>query len=139
MSFFSRKTRLATGGRSPRRTFRPHLEKLEDRTVPAIVTGDFGFALGFDSNLGENGRAVATDGAYVYVTGYFGGTVDFDPGAGVANLSVYGSADAMVAKYSSTTGALVWAGQFARGSVTSGEAIAVDRSEERRVGKECRL
>lgn len=48
----------------------------------------------------------------VYVTGIFSGTVDFDPSAGVYNLtSVGGSFDTYVAKYTSA-GALIWAVSF---------------------------
>ncbi|MDB5123994.1 MAG: type sorting protein [Mucilaginibacter sp.] len=45
----------------------------------------------------------------IYITGFYNGTVDFDPSAGVYNLtSVGGSIDTYVAKYTSA-GALVWA------------------------------
>ncbi|MEX2173577.1 MAG: SBBP repeat-containing protein [Pirellulaceae bacterium] len=124
----SKKNRSALTSRRRLASRRPRLEMLEDRSLLAILTGDFGFALGFDSNAGENGTAVATDSDYLYVTGYLGGSADLDPGDGDARLSVAGSADALVAKYSATTGALIWARQFANGSDTRGTGIAVDGS-----------
>jgi hypothetical protein len=47
----------------------------------------------------------------VYLAGSFGMTVDFDPGAGVANLTSAGVGDLFVAKYSAA-GALTWVRQI---------------------------
>lgn len=44
----------------------------------------------------------------VYVTGFFGGTVDFDPGSGVYNLSATSSAERFFAKYD-LSGNFIWA------------------------------
>lgn len=44
----------------------------------------------------------------IYVTGYYEGTVDFDPSAGVHNLTSSGGYDCYIAKYS-PAGALIWA------------------------------
>ena len=44
----------------------------------------------------------------IYITGYFSGTVDFDPSAGVTNLTSAGGYDVYVAKYT-PAGALIWA------------------------------
>ncbi|HRI59545.1 MAG TPA: hypothetical protein PK228_07470, partial [Saprospiraceae bacterium] len=43
---------------------------------------------------------IAVDGSgSVHITGYFYGTVDFDPGVGIVNLSSAGSTDMFLAKY----------------------------------------
>jgi len=60
----------------------------------------------------------------VYLTGWFRDTVDFDPGVGVFNLSVFGSA-AFVLKLDSS-GNFKWAKSFA-GSAGSGRSLFVDQ------------
>jgi hypothetical protein len=57
------------------------------------------------------GGGLSIDADSLYFTGSFGGTIDFDPGPGTANLTSVGS-DVAVAKYSKTDGSLVWAKQF---------------------------
>jgi hypothetical protein len=57
----------------------------------------------------ESILAVKTDASgNQYVSGYFTGTVDFDPNAGVTNLVSAGSYDIFICKYD-PQGALVWA------------------------------
>jgi hypothetical protein len=93
-----------------------------------IVTGDFGWAVGAGSAGGDEGRAVATDAAgNVYVTGYFSGTVDFDPSAADAALTAAGGQDVFVAKYTAA-GALVWVRQLGGQFSTAATGIAVDSS-----------
>jgi len=56
--------------------------------------------------------AVATDGSgNIYSTGYFSGTIDFDPGPGITNLTSRGSNDLYLAKHDSA-GRLIWAKSF---------------------------
>jgi hypothetical protein len=65
------------------------------------------FSLG-GANL-DQGLAVTTDqNDNVLITGYFIGTVDFDPSASTANLSSMGAEDVFVAKYDSN-GNYLWA------------------------------
>ena len=62
---------------------------------------------------------------YIYTTGYFGNTSDFDPGPGVFNLVSTGSADAFVLKLDSN-GNFVWAKQLGGASIINGTGISSD-------------
>lgn len=73
---------------------------------------------------GGSGIGVATDSeGNVYVTGGFGGTVDFDPGAGVFNMNV-ANGKSFVTKLD-RDGAFVWAKQMA-GSAGAPTDIKID-------------
>ncbi|MFZ5971787.1 MAG: T9SS type A sorting domain-containing protein [Bacteroidota bacterium] len=61
----------------------------------------------------------------VYVTGYFGGVVDFDPGTGTTLLTSAGQRDIFVAKYSNA-GALIWARRIGSTASETGSGIYVD-------------
>ncbi|HTF04271.1 MAG TPA: T9SS type A sorting domain-containing protein [Bacteroidia bacterium] len=62
----------------------------------------------------------------VYITGKFSGpNVDFDPGAGVANLSSNGGTDIFVAKYDAA-GQYQWAFNIGSASDDAGNSIALD-------------
>lgn len=64
------------------------------------------------STATDEGSNVCTDNfGNVYTSGSFIGTVDFDPGPGVVNLTSVGSGDKFVAKYNSA-GDLIWVKQF---------------------------
>ena len=57
----------------------------------------------------QTSSVVKTDDAgNVFIFGYFNGTMDMDPGAGVYNLVSAGSDDIFCGKYNAS-GALVWA------------------------------
>jgi len=74
----------------------------------------------------ENGNSIAVDGSgNVYITGSFQGTVDFDPGVGVANLTSVALTDIFFAKYNSS-GIYQWAKDIGSTSSDVGNAIAVD-------------
>ena len=75
--------------------------------------GWLNFDLGLSITVDTNG--------FVYSTGLFQGTADFDPGVGVFNLTASGL-DGFVVKMDASTGSLVWAKQFPFES----SAIAVD-------------
>jgi hypothetical protein len=76
----------------------------------------------------DEGRGIKVDASgNVYITGYFKGTADFDPGAGTTNLTSAGEADVFFAKYD-TNGALVWAKNVGGTGVDRGYAITLDAS-----------
>ncbi len=86
-------------------------------------------ALGEFGSGGGQGNDLALDAAgNVYVTGSFGGRVDFDPGQGTYNLSVpnfIGYGDAFVLKLNAG-GNFVWAGRMGGDNHDTGNGIAVD-------------
>lgn len=76
----------------------------------------------------DAGFGVAVDGSgNVYVTGSFGGTVDFDPGVGVTNLTSNGGLDIFILKLDAS-GNFVWANAIGGTAADEGLSIAVDGS-----------
>ncbi|HKR07092.1 MAG TPA: SBBP repeat-containing protein, partial [Bacteroidia bacterium] len=72
------------------------------------------------------GKSIAVDGSgNVYTTGYFSGTADFDPGAGVFNLTSFGGNDIFISKLD-LSGNFVWAKQLGGIGDDVGNSIAVD-------------
>jgi hypothetical protein len=63
----------------------------------------------------------------IYVTGYYSGTSDFDPGAGTTNLTSAGTEDGFFAKYA-TDGSLIWAKSIGSTSIDEGISIVCDAS-----------
>ncbi|MCH8330930.1 MAG: SBBP repeat-containing protein, partial [Bacteroidetes bacterium] len=66
----------------------------------------------------------------IYITGSFMGTVDFDPGPGIVNLTASGDIDIFIQKLDSS-GNFIWARQMGGGihSENQGRSITVDASE----------
>lgn len=93
------------------------------------ASGNFVWAKAMSGVSSEAGQALTLDATgNIYLTGYFNSTVDFDPNAGVANLSNSTGADIFVAKYDNN-GNYIWAKQLGGSSSNSyGYAIAVDVS-----------
>lgn len=74
------------------------------------------------------GFSLATDASgNVYTTGYFNGTVDFDPGSGTNNLTSASKNDIFILKLSSS-GSFVWAKALAGADFDQGRTIAADPS-----------
>lgn len=76
----------------------------------------------------DNGLSVTTDASgNVYTTGYFQGTGDFDPGAGISNLTSVGGTDIFISKLNSA-GSLIWVKQIGGPVFDMGRCIKVDAS-----------
>ncbi|MGE0588003.1 MAG: IPT/TIG domain-containing protein [Cyclobacteriaceae bacterium] len=93
-------------------------------------TGNFVWARRIGSASSEDADDIATDASdNVLITGSFSGTLDFDPGAGVANLTSVGGSDAFVLKLNSA-GNYVWANSVGGSTSDSGTSITTDASED---------
>ena len=62
----------------------------------------------------------------IYTTGYFAGTVDFDPGVGVFNLTAIGNGDIFISKLD-TSGNFIWAKQLGGSNFEFGLSITLDK------------
>ncbi|MCF8294807.1 MAG: choice-of-anchor D domain-containing protein [Bacteroidales bacterium] len=88
----------------------------------------FEWAVGIGGVNDDYGQSVAVDASgNVYTTGYFQGTVDFDPGSGSYNLSSNGGADIFISKLDAS-GNFVWAKNMGGSSSDVGYSIAIDAS-----------
>ncbi|HLG35194.1 MAG TPA: hypothetical protein VI757_09965, partial [Bacteroidia bacterium] len=77
---------------------------------------------------GDGGGSIAIDASgNVYTTGSFEGTVDFDPGAGIFNLTSAGSDDIFISRLDGS-GNFVWAKAMGGTSSDGGNSVAVDAS-----------
>jgi gliding motility-associated-like protein len=82
-------------------------------------------------DFGGSGYSKVTDLAVdkqnnIYVTGYFTGTVDFDPSSGVKNLTSVGGIDIFVGKYTQA-GTLIWAESMGGDGLDQPNNLAVDK------------
>ena len=85
------------------------------------------WAKNIGSPNGEEGKSVAVDNlGNVYVTGYFQGTADFDPGVSTYNLSsINNSNDIFISKFDAL-GNLLWVKTMGSTTDDGGTSIAVD-------------
>lgn len=95
------------------------------------TTGGYVFAKQLVGSANQDEiTGVALDGAgNICVVGHFYNTVDFDPGAGTANLTSNGGMDAFVAKYTGA-GAYLWANKIGGSNFDQGFGIAVNPSND---------
>ncbi|MEO8147798.1 MAG: SBBP repeat-containing protein [Bacteroidia bacterium] len=90
--------------------------------------GNYLWAKSIGSTGDDRGNEVITDAfGNVFLTGDFSATVDFDPGAAVANLTSAGGTDVFIAKYNSA-GVYQWAKQIGGASADDIRDIAIDIS-----------
>jgi hypothetical protein len=88
--------------------------------------GNFVWAKCIGGTNGDYGTGITVDSSgNVYTTGYFYGTVDFDPGASISNLTSAGGYDIFVSKLDSS-GNFVWAKNMGGIDYDYGNGIAVD-------------
>ncbi len=94
--------------------------------VKLVASGDLEFAKKFGGLGFDNGYSIAVDAlGNFYATGYFSATVDFDPNAGVLNLSSASSSnDVFFTKYDGS-GNLVWAKKVGGADYDLGKSIKV--------------
>ncbi len=92
------------------------------------ASGNFVWAKAMGGISFDDGNSIAIDGSgNVYTTGYFEGTADFDPGAGVANLTSVDSTDIFISKLDAS-GNFVWAKSMGGTSGEQGMHLALDGS-----------
>lgn len=90
--------------------------------------GNYIWAKGIAGTGDERGMDITTDTAgNVYVTGYFTGTADFDPGPDTANITSSGGYDIFVCKLDAD-GNYVWARNLGGVGTDYGRGVAVDAS-----------
>jgi hypothetical protein len=95
-----------------------------------IINSSFSQTLAFARQAGgtgdDVGYSIAVDNSgNQYITGYFTGTADFDPGTGVFNLTSAGAEDIFILKLNAS-GALVWVRQIGGPGSDYGKGISVD-------------
>jgi hypothetical protein len=90
--------------------------------------GNYVWAKSMGGTNSDNGNAVTVDaGGNVYTSGYFAGTVDFDPGSGTANLTSAGGGDIFIQKLDAS-GDYVWAKSMGGTGDDVSLGIALDAS-----------
>ncbi len=96
------------------------------------ASGNFVWARSVDGTYNSMGNSIGVDASgNVYTTGMFGGTADFDPGAGTFNLIAPGASvtqsDAFILKLDAS-GNFVWAVNFGDTGNEVGYSLAVNPS-----------
>ncbi len=89
-------------------------------------TAKLDWATHYSGSSFDAGQAIVVDNAgYIYSTGYFSATVDFDPGPGVFNLTSAAAEDIFINKCD-PGGKLVWAKSIGDFRYQAGYAITLD-------------
>ena len=90
--------------------------------------GDFAWAKSMGGMNSDEGHSIAIDSSdNIFITGDFTGIVDFDPGAGTANLTSAGNRDTFVSELDNN-GGFVWAKSVGGTDQDLGYGIAADSS-----------
>ncbi len=92
------------------------------------ANGNFLWANSMGSTGYDRGFSLAIDASQdVYSTGYFQGTVDFDPGSGTYTLTSAGSEDIFITKFT-TAGSHAWTYKMGGVNYDQGSSISIDAS-----------
>ncbi|HEX6432198.1 MAG TPA: T9SS type A sorting domain-containing protein, partial [Niastella sp.] len=92
------------------------------------AAGNFGWAKNIGGSGADNANGITTDaGGNVYVTGTFRGTVDFDAGAGSADLTSFGGHDIFITRYDAL-GNYSWAKNIGNAGTDATWGIATDQT-----------
>ncbi len=90
--------------------------------------GNFIWAKSFGGSSTDEGYSITADQTgHIFCAGYFQSTVDFDPGAGVFQMTSLGSQDIFITKLD-TTGNFIWAKSIGGAGSDEARSIAVDSS-----------
>ncbi|MBZ4190419.1 hypothetical protein [Niabella beijingensis] len=88
--------------------------------------GIYIWAKSMGGSSGDNAAAIALDAAgYIYTTGFFSATADFDPGGGAANLTSAGSSDIFISKLN-REGIYIWAKSMGGAGTDNAVTLATD-------------
>lgn len=95
-------------------------------TLISNAQGNLVWAKKMGAGGNEGGVSVAVDAAgNIYTTGWFNGTVDFDPGPGVFYLASVGVEDIFISKLD-PSGAFLWAKRIGGQNYDNGNSVALD-------------
>lgn len=102
---------------------------MEDMFIQKLdASGNFQWVKNIGSPSSDQGNSVAVDAeGNIYTTGYFYGTVDFDPGVLTYNLTSIGSYDIFIQKID-PLGNFIWAASMGSNAYEQGNSITVDTS-----------
>lgn len=91
------------------------------------ASGNFVWAKQIGGTADDRGLSIAIDGSgNLYSTGYYSGTVDFDPGAGTFNLSSTSNSDDIFVLKLNSSGNFIWAKGMGGAFEDEGRSIDVD-------------
>jgi hypothetical protein len=92
-------------------------------------TGDLVWVKQIGGSNHDNGESIKVDNSgNVYITGFFSGTVDFDPGPDTFNLTTSGNRNMFIQKLNDL-GDLVWVKQIEGNDTNLGESVFIDNLE----------
>ena len=100
----------------------------EDAFISKLdASGNFVWAKRIGGTGMDRGFCITVDASGVYTTGFFSGTVDFDPGVGVFNMIAGAAGDIFISKLDAS-GNFVWAKRITGNSPNAPWGIALDGS-----------